>query len=97
MSEKYIPKIIAFTAQDAVTSGWVKRVYDAITRDRQAVRATVRFTIEAQFPNDPTKWGMILLPNGGYRFSTLDDVLAVLDMLEGKTPIPEIPNPEATP
>lgn len=93
MSEKYTPKFTPLRADDAIQSGWIGRVRSIIVRDGHAVRASACHEVEAQNINSPDNWQPIMLTNGGTQFDGPIECAKVIDMLEGKTPIPE-PKPQ---
>jgi hypothetical protein len=91
MSETLIPKHPPYTAQELIDTGWVSRVRSAIVANGNAVRAGKDQTIQGQVINDPARWMPILLPNRDTHLTDSAQCLLVIDMLEGKTPIPEPP------
>jgi hypothetical protein len=88
VSEKFIPKIVPLTAADVIQSGWASRVRSIILRDGHAIRASIHHEVEAQNINRPEVWQAIMLTNGGTQFDGPAECAKVIDMLEGKTPIP---------
>jgi hypothetical protein len=93
--EQLRPKFTPLTAQDVIESGWASRVRSAIVRDGHAIRASARHEVEAQNINRPEIWQTIMLTNGGTQFDGPVECAKVIDMLEGKTPIPP-PTPKTT-
>ena len=93
--EHLTPKFTPLTAQDVIESGWASRVRSAIVRDGHAIRASARHEVEAQNINRPDIWQTIMLTNGGTQFDGPVECAKVIDMLEGKTPIPP-PTPKTT-
>jgi hypothetical protein len=97
MSQKLTPKQTPLTAQELVEAGWVARVRRAILDNGNAIRTGKGNTIQGQTINQPDNWCDILLPNGGFQLASSADCALVVDMLEGKTPIPEpVRLPETT-
>lgn len=90
MSEKYLPKYTPFTAQELIDCGWVGRVRRAVVPHGNAVRFHNK-SIQAQDINHPERYLDIMLPNGGTKLTSYDDCALIVDMLEGKVPIPEPP------
>ncbi len=91
--EKLTPKRVPFTAQELVDAGWVGRVRSAILKDGNAIRIGSDRSIQAQVINEPHRWMPIMLPNGGVELTDFSQCMVVIDMLEGKTPIPP-PTPQ---
>ena len=89
MSEKLTPKHSPYTAAELVECGWVARVRSAIIRDNNPVCIGPASTIQAATAEKPNAWHDIMLPNGGYQLIDMTQCALVLDMLEGRTPIPE--------
>jgi len=87
MSEKLIPRFPPYTAQELIDTGWVARVRMAVVTNGNAVRIG-DCTIEAQSINQPDRWLVIMLPNGGTKLTSLAECAAVLDMITGVTPLP---------
>lgn len=82
------PKFPPYTARDLINTGWVTRTRGAILKDGYAIRVGSDQTIQAQVINQPDDWRPIMLPNGSYKLVDFRECVKVLDMLEGKTPIP---------
>ncbi len=91
--EKLTPKHLPYTSQELIDSGWVDRVRRAIVDNGNAVRVGKDFSIESQVINSPSDWRPIMLPNGGTLMIDGAQCAMVIDMLEGKTPIPP-PTPQ---
>ena len=89
MSEKLTPKHTPFTAAELVDCGWVARVRRAILDNGYAVRIGNDNSIQSQVINEPHLWMSIMLPTGGRQLTDAIQCALVVDMLEGRTPIPE--------
>lgn len=94
MSEQLTPKHLPYTADELVDSGWVGRVRAAIMANGNDVCIGGEKEILANTKDNRAGWQPIMLPNGGTRLVDFGQCMVVIDMLKGKTPIPE-PKPQA--
>ncbi len=89
MSQQLTPKHTTYTAAELVECGWVARVRAAILKHNNTVCIGTHATIRAATAEKPNVWHDILLPNGSYQLTDVMQCAVVIDMLEGRTPIPE--------
>lgn len=84
------PQHVPLTCEDVIRSGWLRRTRNAIVADGYQIRAGADLVVEAQVINDPDSWMPIMLSNGGKHFADADQLAMVIEVLEGRVPIPEL-------